>query len=180
MRLSESRSPWALAPARAPAALGPATIWQPSKPWVESASSAHSRLRSEGHSALKAKFSLRRSWDHTAFEHLISDRCRYSVDEGGAHLWIAAQKIYGFLFSLRFRLPSFLPQLLAGRILVFLHDLVGDPVQQWVLLGASYACEEQHRKRYQDYTLQFRFHIPHKLFFLTLNSVCSRSDHNLL
>ncbi len=52
--------------------------------------------------------SLRRSWDHTAFEHLISDRSRYSVDEGGAHLWIAAQKIYGFLFSLRFRLPSFL------------------------------------------------------------------------
>jgi hypothetical protein len=52
-----------------------------------------------------------------------------------------------------------------------LHDLVGDPVQQWVLLGASYTSEEQHRKRCENYTLQFRFDIPHKLFSLILNSI---------
>jgi len=73
--------------------------------------------------------SLRRSWDHAAFKHFVGDRRRYSVDEGGPHLWIAAQKIYGFLFPLRFWLPSLLPQLLAGRVLVFLDYLVGGGVQ---------------------------------------------------
>jgi hypothetical protein len=86
---------------------------------------------------------LRRSWDHTAFKQFVGDGRRYFVDEHGAHLWIAAKKIYGFLFPLRFRLPSLRPQLFAGRILVFLDGLVGGCIQQRVLpvLGAGYSYE---------------------------------------
>src|SRR5271154_2996628 len=81
-----------------------------------------------------------RSRDHAAFKHLVGDRRRDPIDEHLAHLRITAQKIYGFLFPLRFRLPALLPQLLARGILVLLDDLVGGLVQQRVL-GAAYARE---------------------------------------
>jgi hypothetical protein len=76
--------------------------------------------------------SLTASWDH-ALKHLIGDRRNDSVDEGRAHLWIAAQMLYGLLFTRSMRLAPFLPQLLARRILVFLDDLVGAPIHEWVL-----------------------------------------------
>src|SRR5580658_406895 len=122
-----------------------------------------------------------RSRDHAAFKHLVRDRRRHSIDEHTAHLWIVTQKIYGFLFSLRFQLPSLLPQLLARGILVLLDDLVGGLVQQRVL-GVAYAREQQHGKQqrelvkafthgfptpllleHQVHSLQFRFQIPHYL-----------------
>src|SRR5580704_2100626 len=135
MLLSESRSPWARALARAPAAMGP-TPSQPSRPYAQS---GHWRARLEVHSTRLGErtglicIELRRSWDHTAFKQFVGDGRRYFVDEHGAHLWIAAKKIYGFLFPLRFRLPSLRPQLFAGRILVFLDGLVGGCIQQRVL-----------------------------------------------
>ena len=104
-----------------------------------------------------------RSRDHAAFKHFVGDRRRDPVDEHLAHLRIATQKIYGFLFPLRFRLPSLLPQLLARGILVLLDDLVGDLVQYRVL-GAAYAGKQQDRKRQQGYSLQFRFHTLYGFF----------------
>src|SRR5271166_28473 len=141
MPLSKSRSPWARAPALAPAEPGP-TPWQASRPCVRS---AHWRVQPEVSSTRLAArrlicVELRQSWNHSAFKQFVGDGRRYPVYEHASHLGIAAQKIYGFLFSLRFWLPSLLPQLLAGRILIFLDDLVGGRVQQWVL-SATYPGE---------------------------------------
>src|SRR5271167_87935 len=116
---------------------------------------------------LPIRFSPLRSWDHAAFEQLVGDRRRYSIDEHRAHLWIVTQKIYGFLLPLRFRLFSFLPQLLARRILIFLDDFVGSLVQQRVLavLSVGYSRQQQHRKPAEEghgYSTQHRFCVQHE------------------
>lgn len=51
----------------------------------------------------------RRSWDHAALEQLVGDRSRYLVDERGAHLRIAAQRLDSLLFHRRLRLIFLLP-----------------------------------------------------------------------
>src|SRR5208282_5615832 len=98
-----------------------------------------------GSRAFVSKFGGRcdESRDHPAFKHLVGDRRRYFVDEHGPHLWVVTQKIHRFLFPLRLWLLSLLPQLFAGRILVFLDGLVRGGIQQWVLpiLGAGYSGE---------------------------------------
>jgi hypothetical protein len=75
----------------------------------------------------------RPSWNHPALEHLVSDGSRDSVDELGAHLWITAQLLDDFLFHRRFRLVFLLPQLFAGRLLVFLDNLLSHHVQERIL-----------------------------------------------
>src|SRR5262249_41702417 len=67
--------------------------------------------------------------NHPAFEHLVRDRRRDLVDERRAHLRIAAQKLHKLLLLRGFRLALRLPQLLAGGLLVFLGDFLGDQIQ---------------------------------------------------
>src|SRR5215472_2286831 len=79
-------------------------------------------------------------WDHAALEHFVRDwRCDL-VDECLSHLWVALQCLNGVLFhrvlgSLAF-LCSLLPQLFAGGLLIFLDNLLGDPVHDWMILSA--------------------------------------------
>src|SRR5437667_7442295 len=85
-------------------------------------------------------------WNHAAFEHFAGDGSRYLVDECRAHLRIGLQHLESFLFHLRFRslafLGSLLPQLFAGRCLVLLDHLVGNPVHDRELLSV-YSCAKQ-------------------------------------
>src|SRR6266542_1675899 len=51
-----------------------------------------------------------------------------------------------FLFHRWFRLVFLLPQLLAGRLLVFLDDLLGDHIQERILsIGGAYEQQRHHR-----------------------------------
>jgi hypothetical protein len=80
-------------------------------------------------------------------EHLVGDRSRNLVNECLTHLGIVSQGLYGPLVHLCFLacglLAFLLPQLLAGRLLVLLHDLIGDHVQERVL-RASDTHEQRH------------------------------------
>src|SRR5207247_10543617 len=82
---------------------------------------------------------FRSSWNHTAFEHFVGDWSRYLVDKSRAHLRIGFQHLESFLLHLRFRclafLGSLLPQLLAGGLLIFLDDFLGNLIQDREVLS---------------------------------------------
>ena len=88
---------------------------------------------------------LRHLWNHAAFEHFVGDGSRYFVDERNAHLWVAPQESDGSLLHLPLWLALFLPQLLAGRILVPLDDFVGNPVHDREFLSSGKSRQEQCR-----------------------------------
>src|ERR1019366_5316698 len=73
------------------------------------------------------------SRDHSAREHLVHHRTGDLVEEHLPHLRIALQKSDDLLLLRRRRLAPILPQLLAGRGLVFLDDLVRDHVHDRIL-----------------------------------------------
>src|SRR5436190_5216553 len=108
------------------------------------------------------------SWNHAAFEHFIGDGSGYLVDERRAHLRIGFQHLESFLFHLRFGSLAFLgfllPQLLAGRCLVLLDHLVGNPVHDRVLLSVYGCAKQSDRGRKQGYKYKFFKHgaiLPH-------------------
>src|SRR6266853_5907959 len=76
---------------------------------------------------------VRASWNHSAFEHFVGDGRGYLVDKGRTHLRVGFQHLESFLFHLRWGslafLGSLLPQLLTGRLLILLNDLLRNPVQ---------------------------------------------------
>src|SRR6266480_7594396 len=108
------------------------------------------------------------SWNHSALEHFVSDGSGNLVDESGAHLRIGFQHLESFLFHLRFRslalLGSVLPQLLTGRCLVLLDDLVGNLVHDRELLSVYGCAKQSDRGRKQGYKYKFFKHgaiLPH-------------------
>src|SRR5262245_13425351 len=74
-----------------------------------------------------------RAWissrNHAALEHLVGDRRRDLVDEGGPCLRVAAQQLDQLLLALRLRLAPRLPQLLARGLVVLLDHAVRHHVE---------------------------------------------------
>src|SRR5262249_36770201 len=90
------------------------------------------------------------SGNHPALEHLVRDGRGDLVDEFGAHLRVVLQHLDRLLLARRFRLAasavaSVLPELIAGRALVFLDDPAGDRVDHRKLLGRD--AERRHYQR---------------------------------
>src|SRR6516165_6559746 len=81
--------------------------------------------------------SLPRSGDQRAVEHLVDDGPRDPIDEIGARLRVLLEELNELLLTIALRLPFFLPELFTRSRLVFLNDLVTDPVDQRVLLGVD-------------------------------------------
>src|SRR6516162_7833287 len=86
------------------------------------------------------------SRNQAAVEHLIGDRWRDLVDKRFAYLGITLKKLYRSLFfdAGRRLLRSFLPEFLAGCLLILGDHLVCDPVNDRMLLrrqNDTYNCD---------------------------------------
>src|SRR6266542_3709896 len=72
-----------------------------------------------------------------------------------------------FLFHRWFRLVFLLPQLLAGRLLVFLDDLLGDHIQERILsIGGAYEQQRHHRnEQVKTFHHDFLLSLSETLYF---------------
>src|SRR5205823_12627035 len=80
--------------------------------------------------------------NHSAVEHLVHNRARDLVEELLAHLRVVLQKAENALLLRTRRLAALLPQLLAGRALIFLNHFVDDHLEQWTLRISQAGCRK--------------------------------------
>src|ERR1700726_3098198 len=87
------------------------------------------------------------SRDHAAVEHLVKNGSGNLVDEEYSRLRIVAEKFYGFLLLVGWRIFLLRLQFVAGCRLILLDHLVGCKVQQHALRGRC-VCDDQGRNHH--------------------------------